>query len=107
MQSITINPINTTPISIHSETYSTRDLGSKISEAYRDIEIIKNVYLQIHHDDIRVKIILNQRATDDELNKLIDSQLIIHEKFNYSFSFDFDYILDEQFIESDFDDKIL
>lgn len=107
MQTFIINPNTTTPISIHSETYSTRDLGSVIEDVYKNKNNIKNIYLQIYHDDIIVKVILKKRASDRELNKLIDVQADIHEKFNYSFAFNFEYIQKDQFIEADNDYKIL
>lgn len=96
-----------TPISIHSKTYSTRDLGSVIKEIYKNINIIKNIYLQIYHEDIIVKVILKNKASDRVLSKLIDAQANIHEKFNYSFAFNFEYIQEGQFAETDNDYKIL
>ncbi len=106
MQTFTIDPNTTTPISVHSETYSTRDLGSIIKEIYKGINIIKSIYLQIYHDDIIVKVILKNRASDRELSKLIDAQANVHERFNYSFAFSFEYVQEEQFAETDNDYKV-
>jgi hypothetical protein len=107
MQTIIIDPNTTTPISIHSETFSTKDLGSIIDDAYKNNAIIKNVFLQIYHDDIIVKVILKRRASDRELLHLIDMQAFLHEKFNYSFAFNFEYIQEDQFFKSDADYQII
>jgi hypothetical protein len=107
MQTFTIDINTTTPISVHSKTYSTSDLGFMIKKVYEGIGVIRNIYLQIDHDDIIVKVVLKNRASDRELSKLIDAQVDVHEKFNYSFAFNFEYIQEEQFVEADSDYKIL
>ena len=53
-----------------------------------------------------VKAILKNRASDRELSKLIDAQADVHERFNYSFAFNFEYIQEDQFTKTDNDYKI-
>jgi len=104
---LTIGSNFTTPINVHSETFSTQELGDVILEAYKDINGVKDILLQIYHDDINIKVILRKRPNDKQLRELINRQLIIHEKFNYSFSFNFEYIPFDFYKRNDNDSSIL
>lgn len=85
---------NPTPISnkIISNPKTIKIISNVILEAYRDINRVKDILIQIYHDDINIKVILKERPSDRQLSELISRQLIIHKKFNYSFSFNFEYI---------------
>lgn len=106
MSELTVDPNFSTPISVNSETYSTQDLGSIIRVIYETLDIAQNVYLRIVHNDINIKVVLRHKATDRELDTLIEKQLLVHKKFNYSFSFNFEYVPLEFFIEDETDSKI-
>lgn len=97
----------TTPINVHSETFSTQELGNVILETYSDINGVKDILLQIYHDDVNIKVILKERPNDRQLSELINRQLTIHKKFNYSFSFNFEYIPFDLYKRSDNDSSIL
>lgn len=106
MPELTVDPKFSTPISVNSETYSTQDLGSIIRVIYETLDFVQSVYLRIVHNDINIKVVLKHRATDKELDLLIKKQLLVHEKFNYSFSFNFEYAPLEFFVEDETDSKI-
>ncbi len=106
MPELIIDQNFSTPISVHSDTYSTEDLGSEIRVIYKRLDIVQNVYLRIVNNDINIKVVLKHRATDRELDILIEKQLLVHEKFNYSFSFNFEYIPLEFFVENESESKL-
>ena len=104
---LTIDQDFSTPISVHSETFSTQELGLVIIEAYKGIKEVEDIFLQVYHDDINIKVILKKRPGDNLLNELINRQLTIHEKFNYSFSFNFEYIPSYLYQQNENDSSIL
>lgn len=95
-----------TPITVNSKTFSTNDLGDVISDAYSGLSYIASIYLAVHGNDIHVKSVLKDLATDSQLEELIERQLRVHTVFKYSFSINFEYFSINQFTPSEYDSKI-
>ena len=106
MYQILFDPNKATPINADVEYFSTRDLTSVVLEAYRDIQEIDDILIEITSNFVNVKITLSQDYSNDLLEKLVSRQLKIHDKLKY-YLFNFDYVNKNFFEPNDNEISIL
>lgn len=90
---ININPEESTQMSVSSQTFSTHDIYTAVLEAYENIDEIDDILVEVFREHINIRIVLKNAYSNELLEKLIDRQLIVHKQLNYSYMFNFDYVI--------------
>lgn len=75
------------------ELANIEDIKNDIAKAFRLIDEVEEIYLEIFHYELRVSVLLSTKTYDDELmDRLLDIEYEFIDKDYGDFLFDFHYI---------------